>query len=305
MICAHVRYKFWGASLAITILAGFCATRAVPQQLPKSHPSPSPRQIILAPVMVAGAQATLAVLDAQGRLLPNIVVELSGGLKVTTDATGRALFQAPDEPGMLLAKTAGHEITASANVVASADPGPHAASGAGLGEVKIISYPRAVAIHDRFTLEGTGFRGLADTNHVYLNGDPCLVVASSPNSLVVFPGPPFRVGAVNLHVTVAGVDAGQFPISAVLLEITGPAESPDAGSVGKLILRARGTTDPLSIEVRNGSPGIILLTKGNVQRVKTSGGDHNIATVEVKFITAGDYTVSVRLVSAFSTAKTD
>jgi hypothetical protein len=35
-----------------------------------------------------------------------------------------------------------------------------------------------------------------------------------------------------------------------------------------------------------------------VQRVKTSGGDENIAPVEVKFVTDGNYTVSARLISA-------
>jgi hypothetical protein len=57
------------------------------------------------------------------------------------------------------------------------------------------------------------------------------------------------------------------------------------------------------MEVRNGSPGVILLSKGNVQRVKTSGGDQNIATVGVKFVTGGDYSVSARLLSASSMAK--
>ena len=121
-----------------------------------------------------------------------------------------------------------------------------------------------------------GFQSAADSNHVYLSDDPCLIVASSPVSLVVVPGPRVPVGDVNLHVTVAGIDAGQFPVSAVLFEFSGPAEAVNAGSIGKLILRAHGTTQPLLLEVRNGSPGVIQLSKGNVQRLKTSGGDQNI-----------------------------
>jgi len=106
------------------------------------------------------------------------------------------------------------------------------------------------------------------------------------------------VGDVTLHVTVVGIDAGQFPVSAVLLEFTGPAEAVNAGSIGKLILHAHGTTEPLLLEVRNGSPGVIQLSKGNVQRVKTSGGDPNIAPVEVQFVTGGNYLVSARLISS-------
>jgi hypothetical protein len=84
----------------------------------------------------------------------------------------------------------------------------------------------------------------------------------------------------------------------VLLEFSGPAEAVNAGSSGKLILHAHGTTSPLLLEVRNGSPGVIHLSKGNVQRLKTSGGDENIAPVEVKFVTGGSYLVTARLISA-------
>ncbi len=298
MVHAWVLHKVPSRCLAFTLLVGVCAVLAVAQQPPKSHASPAPRLIILPPKLVAGGQATLAVLDSQGRLLPNVAVELSGGRKVTTDVTGRAMFKAPDELGTLSATISGQRITASTPVIASEDSGPHVASEGPPGGGNVISYPHIVAIHDRFTLEGAGFRGAADSNHVYLNGDPCLVMASSPVSLVVLPGPRVPVGHVNLHVTVAGIDAGQFPVSAVLLEFGGPADAVNAGSIGKLILRAHGTTEPLLLEVRNGSPGVIQLSKGNVQRLKTSGGDQNIAPVEVKFVTGGNYSVSARLISA-------
>jgi hypothetical protein len=97
---------------------------------------------------------------------------------------------------------------------------------------------------------------------------------------------------------VGGVDAGQFPASAVLLEFSGPTEAVNAGSSGKLIVHARGTTEPLLLEVRNGSPRVIQLSMGNVQRLKTSGGEENSAAVDVKFETGGKYSVSARLLSA-------
>jgi hypothetical protein len=284
--------------LAFALLVGACAALASAQQPPKSHASASPRLIILPPKLIAGAQATLAVLDSQGRLLPNISVELSGGHKVTTDVTGRALFEASGQPGTMVAKISGRGISVSTTVLASEDSGPHAASAGPPGGVNVISYPRVVALHDRFSLEGSGFRGAADSNRIYLNGDPCLVLASSPVSLVVLPGPRVPVGDVKLHVTVGGIDAGLFSVSAVLLEFSGPTDAVNAGSTGKLILRAHGTTEPLLLEVRNGSPGVIQLSKGNVQRLKTSGGDQNIAPVDVQFVTGGNYFVSARLISA-------
>jgi len=298
MVCAWARHKVLTPCLVLVFVVGARATPAVAQQAPKLPASPTPRLIILPPKMVAGAQGTLAVLDSQGRLLPNVTVELPGGQKVTSDATGRALFKATDQPGTMVAKVSGHSISASADVVASEDPGPRGTPEGTQGGVNVLSHPHVMAIHDRFTLEGSGFRGAADSNHVYLNGDACLVLASSPVSLVVLPGPRVPVGDVNLRVTVAGINAGQFPVSAVLLEFSGPSEAVNAGSSGKLIVHAHGTTEPLLLEVRNGSPGVIQLSKGNIQRIKTSGGDENIAPVDVKFVTGGNYSVTARLISA-------
>ena len=207
------------------------------------------------------------------------------------------MFRAPSQPGTVVAKIPGQAVSASTAVVASDDSAPRGASVGAPGTVHVSSYPHAITIHDRFTLEGAGFRGAADSNHVYLNGDPCLVVASSPVSLVALPGPSVPIGDVTLHVTAGGIDAGQFPVSAVLLEFTGPTEAVNAGSSGKLIVHARGTTEPLLLEVRNGSPAVIQLSKGNVQRLKTSGGKENIAPLDVKFETGGNYLVSARLLS--------
>jgi hypothetical protein len=124
------------------------------------------------------------------------------------------------------------------------------------------------------------------------------VIASSPVSLVVLPGPRGLIGDAQLKVAAGGSDAGLFPVSVVALEFSGPSNAVDAGSTGKLILRARGTTLPLTVEVRNGSPRVIRLAQGNVQRLKTSGGDENIAPIEVNFVTGGNYFVSARLIGA-------
>ena len=95
---------------------------------------------------------------------------------------------------------------------------------------------------------------------------------------------------------------GPFPVAAVLLDISGPPEAVTAGDVGKLIVHAHGTTEPLQVEVRNGSPGVIQLSKGNVQRLKSSGGEDNVAQVDVKFVTGGNYSISARLLSAGASA---
>src|ERR1700694_800018 len=118
MARARSFHKIRGRFLAFALLMGLCAALAAAQQPPKPHASPLPWLIILPPKIVAGTAATLAVLDSQGRLLPRVAVELPDGQKVTTGATGRAMFKAPDQPGRMVAKISSRGIHASAAVVA-------------------------------------------------------------------------------------------------------------------------------------------------------------------------------------------
>ena len=282
---------------ALLLIWILCAGFAGAQEPPKSQPHPAPRLILLPSRLVAGAQATLAVLDSQGRLLPNISVELSGGQKVATNATGRALFRVPSGVSTMTAKIPGREITASAPVSAAAEASAPGDSQSAATAIKVVSYPRVLAIHDRFTVEGAGLRGAADSDRVFLGDQPCLVLAASPASLVVLPGPHVPIGGVRLRIQVDGREASQLPVSVALLEFSGPAEAPSAGASGKLVLRARGTTERLIVEIRNGSPDVIQLPKGNVQRITTSGGDENSAPLEVKYLASGNYVVTARLIS--------
>jgi hypothetical protein len=284
--------------LAVALSATYAARLRAQQTAAKPHTTAVARLILLPTDVVTGAPAMLAVLDAQGRLLPDVTVDLSDGQKIITDETGRALFRGPEQLGALTAKAANSEVSAMATVVAPGHTGAPGTPGGPPGTIRVTSYPKVLAIHDRFTLEGSGFQGIADSNHVSLNGDPCLIVASSAVSLVALPGPHVPVGEVTLRVAVGGMEAGQFPVSAVLLDFSGPTEAMNAGSNGKLTLHAHGTTEPLLVEVRNGSPSVIQLSKGNVQRVKTSGGEDNVAPVDVKFVSGGNYLVVARLLSA-------
>ncbi len=306
MLPAWVRGNRSGRYLALLLLLTGCAAIAQGRQIPET-PGPAPRTIILPQKSIAGAPATLAVLDASGRLLPGIAVELSGGQKVTTDATGRALFIAPRDPGVLIAKLIakipGRKISANSTVVASEEsahvPAPLPAPENASPGVRIISYPKILAIPDRFTIQGVHFRGQADLDRVFLGDQLCLVVAASPVSLVVLPGPHVPIGPVALRVRVNEIEAERVSVTMVRLEFTGPADAPNAGTQGQLTLRVQGSTDRLAVEIRNGSPDIIQLSlaRGNILRLATSGGEDNIAPVFLRFLASGNYTLTARLLS--------
>jgi len=283
--------------LAVAIFISGCAISMGAQETPKPRPSP-PRTVILPPKMVAGDPATLAVLDSSGRLVSGVVVELSSGQKATTDSTGRALFVASSDAGPMTAKILGQQTKALSTVVprsVSEAPASGDSTETQLNQFH-IAYPKFITLHDRFTIDGAGFNGRAASNHVYLSDQPCLILAASPVSLVVLPGLHIPIGPIAMRINSGRTELGPLPVSAVLLEFTGPAESVNAGSETKLVLRARGTTEPLAIEVRNGSPAVMQLAHGNVQRVQTSGGEQNIAELNMKLLAAGDYIVTARLV---------
>jgi hypothetical protein len=298
---AWVRGKvFWNRLALVFLATARCAAVAKAQEPPRPQ-VPAPRTIVLPHRVVAGAPATLAVLDASGRLTSNVAVELSTGQKISTDATGRALFVAPPEAGALTAKISGQETSALTTVVVSPNSTWPAPVEGSLNQFHSkLSVPHFLTLHDRFMIEGEGFSGRADANRVWLADQACLIVASSPLSLIVLPGLHIPIGKVALRVSTDGHDLGSFPVAAVVLEFTGPAQAPNAGTQSQLILHVRGTAERLEVEVRNGSPEIIQLIHGNVQRLRTSGGEQNIASVDLRLLAAGNYVVTARLISAES-----
>ena len=110
-------------------------------------------------------------------LASDVALELGGGQRVTTDATGRASFTAPSAGSVLIAKGSGS--SAAALVDANPPENPKDA----------IWAPAVASLHEPFSICGSRFRSDADANHVRLNGEPALVMAASPECLSVMPGP--------------------------------------------------------------------------------------------------------------------
>ncbi len=283
-----VRFLTSFVLLLLTVPAGGGAAQDA-----RKLPSAAARAVILPDKTIAGTWATLAVLDAAGRLVPKVVVVLGGEKKVTTDASGRAGFTTPAEPGVLTAKILGRESSAVSTIIAAVPASVGSPSGA--APVELAVYPPMISIHDRFTIGGIGFSGQADANQVSLSGQACLVLASSPVSLSVLPGPRTPTGDADLQVSVAGSATARNPVAAVLVEIEGPSNAVKEGEKGVLTIRVLGVREPLNIDVRNLSPRIIALERGNVQRVRTSGGERNTAPIEMKSLAPGDYSVTARL----------
>jgi hypothetical protein len=262
------------------------AVRADGQQAP---PAASGARILLLPRrIVSGERATLAVLDVNGRLTPGVTVNFSNGDQFTTDATGRALFVAPLNPGLIYGSIAGR-----AGRVATAVLSPTEATSA---TIEISSAPRVASLTDRFEILGKGFCGDADANQVTIAGQPAIVLASSPTALVALPPPDLQAGTATVQVSCVKRESAPFSVMFVGLELEADSSPLKPGEHRALTVRMRGTTAKIALEARNLAPEIAELSGGNPVRTSSSGGAENLAKFEVLGRKNGSFLISIRLV---------
>src|SRR6266851_1741053 len=277
-----------GSAIFLTFLAVFFFAREATAQQPA--PAASGARILLLPRrIVSGERATLAVLDVNGRLTPGVTVNFSNGDRLTTDATGRALFVAPLNPGVIFASIPGRTGRVTTAILSPSE----AASAA----MEISSAPRVASLTDRFELVGKSFCGDADANQVTIAGQPAIVLASSPIALVVLPPPDLQPGSVAVEVSCAKRQSPQFSITLVGLELEADSSPLKPGEHRALTVRVRGTTAKIALEARNLAPEIAELSMGNPARTSSSGGAENLGKFEVVGRKNGSFLISIRLVS--------
>jgi hypothetical protein len=240
--------------------------------------------IVLPPKLVAGQTATLAALGRDGKMAQGITIHLDG-METKTDSAGRAFFTVASNRNYLIAKSAG---SSSAAVIESPSLS---------GTATELSVPTFLSIQDRFQICGGGFRGDADSNQVTLNGEPVFVMASSPECLVVFPGPKAEPGPAKIVVETDGKQRSA-TTNLVSLSFDSPDPPPVAQKRSRLAVRVNGTEQPLSVKVENESPVVLHFVKGETQIVRTSGGVPNTAAIEVEAIRSGDYSFRASIPAA-------
>ena len=237
--------------------------------------------------IVSGERATLAVLDVNGRLTPGVTVNFSNGDRFTTDATGRALFVAPLNPGVIYGSIAGRTGRVSTAILSSSE--------AASVSIEISSAPRVASLTDRFEILGRGFCGDADANLVTIAGQQTIVLASSPTALVALPPPDLLAGTATVQVSCVKRESAPFSVTFVGLELEADSSPLKPGEHRALIVRVRGTTTKIALEARNLAPEIAELSGGNPVRGSSSGGAENLAKFEVLGRKNGSFLISIRL----------
>jgi hypothetical protein len=276
--------------LAMFLIAGVFALEANAQQ--QTPAASRARTLLLPRRIVSGERATLAVLDVNGRLTQGVTVILSNGDRLTTDATGRALFVAPLDPGVISGSIAGRTGRVATTILSTSE--------AVSASMEISSAPRVASLTDRFEIFGKGFCGDADANQVTIAGQTALVLASSPVALVVLPPPDQKPGSAAVEVSCAKRQAPPFSITLVELELEADSSPLKPGEHRALTVRVRGAGAKIGLEARNLAPEIAELTGGNPVRVSSTGGAENLGKFEVVGRKNGNFLISIRLVPYMS-----
>jgi len=271
--------------LVLFLLIATCSAQQAP-------PASGARTLLMPRKLVSGERATLAVLDGNGRLTPGVDVQFSDGEKVTTDATGRALFVAPLNNGTLSAAIAGRAGRVSSTILSP--PSLPASL-----EV-VTAAPGVASLSDRFELVGAGFCGDADANQVSIAGLPGLVLASSPASLAILPPSELEPGPAQIELTCGQKTARPFTMVFVSLELETRSASLAPGEHRTLVVRVRGTPMKVSLEANNLSREVADLTGGAVVRAKSSGGADNTAKFEMVGKKRGNFAIAIRLLAPLS-----
>ncbi len=269
------------------LIAGLFPAGGNAQQSP---PAASGARILLLPRrIVSGERATLAVLDVNGRLTPGVTVNFSNGDRLTTDATGRALFVAPLNPGVIFGSIAGRAGQVATAILSSSE--------AASTSIEVSSAPRVVSLTDRFEIFGKSFCGDADANQVTIAGQRAIVLASSPTALVVHPPPDLQPGSAAMEVSCAKRQSSPaFSVTFVELELEADSSPLKPDEHRALTVRVHGTASKLALEARNLAPEIAELAGGNPVPASSSGGAENLGRFEVVGRKNGSFLISIRLV---------
>jgi len=278
-----------GVFLFMTFLAAVSLETVAAQRPPRAFGA---RTLLLPRQIVSGERATLAVLDGSGRLTPGVTVKFSNGDQLTTDATGRALFVAPLDPGVLFASIAGRPGRVPTVVLSPSE--------ATASSLEISAAPSVASLTDRLELLGRGFCGDADANQVTIGGQPALVLASSPASLVILPSVDLQAGETKAEVSCARRQAPAFTITLVELELQADSSPLKPGERRTLSVRVHGSVAKISLEARNLAPAIAELTGGNPAQVSSAGGAENVGRFHLLGLKNGSFAISIRLIPSLT-----
>lgn len=273
------------AFLASMLLLAFSPGRAMAQKAPSS----TGRTLLVPHTIVSGERATLAVLDSHGRLASGVAVAFSNGDHFTTDATGRVVFAAPLNAGVILASIEGSSTRIPVVII----PPSEATS----DSIQLDSAPQLATLTDRFDVTGRGFCGVADANQIAVAAANAFVLSSSPVSLTIWPPPDLPPGRASVTISCGKQTSSPFDVDFISFDLEADSSPLKPGVRRTLRVLVRGTTEVVELQAKNLATSVAEIVGGNNRKVASSGGAQNVAELEILGRAVGNFQISIRFLS--------
>lgn len=260
---------------------------------PQVELGPSADAMVVTPDKAqAGQLITVSVVNA--RLVPESGVDVDfNGTILTTGSRGQVQYLVPEDstPGPTLKVSITGRQLATTKIIHILQP----LSTPGQAQPPRVDRVTANASKfDTVTIQGHNFNGQAGNLSVTIDGKwEAQILSISPLELKILVPEDVPAGQHSVIVTNSGMKSNGAIFSLISLQV-----APDArpGQVPtKLIVRALGTAKPVAVHLRNNTPNIITIVRGNDLRIKTPGGKDNSIAVGVRLKQRGNYNIQASI----------
>ncbi|HEY9869627.1 MAG TPA: IPT/TIG domain-containing protein [Candidatus Obscuribacterales bacterium] len=265
-----------------------------PPPPPAANPPSSAAVVMVPERAIAGQFLTAAVVNQKHAGEPSVELSFNGAA-LATGQDGKALFLVPEDaiPGPTL----------HVSLVARPESPPvpiHV-----LQPLMMPTTPQIPRI-DRVSqivpgggtivIEGHHFDGVANRNSVIVDGMwDARVLVSSPVQLKADLPANLLPGPHTVTVSTVGLrsNPGQFEV--VVAEVQPLVKETAKDTVKKLVVKASGTRSPVRLRVKNYTPEVLKISKGNDITVVTPGGPNNTVVLDVQRLRPGAFYVEATM----------
>lgn len=265
-----------------------------PAPSPATRMPSSSAQIILPEKAVAGQFLTAAVINPNHAGEP--LVELSfNGAALATSQDGKALYMVPDDaiPGPTLQVGLVARPEQQANTVQILQP-LAVPSGPQIPRVDRVS--QLAESGGQIVIDGHSFDGVADRNRVIVDGtyDAHVLVASPVQLKADLPGN-LIPGTHSVSVSTAGLRSNPGQLEVVALEVRPFGKDTSKDEINRLSVRVLGTNQVVRVHVKNFTPEVLRIGRGDELVVNSPGGTNNQIVLSVQRLRKGSYHVDAKL----------
>jgi hypothetical protein len=264
-----------------TNVAGATTAAAVIEGPHFNFPSAS-STLLMPDKALAGQYVTVALLDRSRH--PEANVELSfNGASLTTDASGQAVYQIPEDtpPGRSLniaLSSRPDEIPSTLEVFQPLN--------ITTGQAPRLDRLSPLAVRNSvMTVEGHNFDGLAHNNTVIIDGSQeGKIVSASPFQLKFVVPEGMTPGPHSLCVSTDGMrsNLGGFDYADTQVTVDGKDTGKENAQI-RLMIKVLGTAAKLNVKVLNQTPDVVRMNRGAEMTVTTGGGlDNNVILPAVR-----------------------